>query len=151
GVLRRQQDVAKRLRVADEIAIDQIARALVARIDEEAVDEVCELVAGGAGDLPAGPQRLVMGEDLLHHDVERPAIVGRVRTREVLQLPAVSSGVEETVDVVETDALDTSLTDHAAEQPVRGLEQRPVLHPDAGELVDVEETPVVDLVGADAP
>ena len=44
-----------------------------ARVDEQAVHEVGEAVAGGAVHRPASRQLLVRGDDLLHHHVERRA------------------------------------------------------------------------------
>jgi len=52
-------------------------------IDEDAVQHVEELVAGGAEDSPVGGQPLPGGKDFLGHDIERaqgrsPLLLGRV-------------------------------------------------------------------------
>ncbi len=154
-VLGRQHHVPERPPIADEVAIEQVPGALAGGIDEETVDQAREIVPRRAGNLPVRSQRLVMRENLLDHDVESPPSVRiamrGVRPCERLQLAAVAPGIEQAVDVVESDALHAAFPDHATEQAVCGVEERAVLHANAGELVDVEEAPVVDLVGADPP
>ena len=60
----------------DEAVIGRVQRALGGGIDEQAVDQVHELVAGGAGDRQVLAQILVAGEDLLDQQVDRPAGAG---------------------------------------------------------------------------
>ena len=53
--------------------------------------------------------------------------------------------------MVDAHAVDAAAFRQARHQAVRGLEHRAVLHAQAGEIGDLEEAPVVDLVGRDAP
>ena len=68
-----------------------------------------------------------------------------------LERMEVAGRVEEAVRMVETDAGDLPLGHEAQEQPVGFAEDRRVLHADGGQFVDVEEAPVVDLLGRHAP
>src|SRR5262249_30888902 len=99
---------------------------------------------------------LVPGEDLLDDDIEgrfsgrrrylRPLLCG-----EVLQPPTISLGIEQSIDMIEPDAMQSVRRDQPADEAMRDLEQRRGIHPDAGKIVDIEEPTVVDLVGRDAP
>ena len=68
-----------------------------------------------------------------------------------LEPPEVVQGVGEAVGVVDAQADHAPLADPAEDQAVDVLEDQLVLDPDAGQLGDVEEPPVVDLLGRDPP
>ncbi len=53
--------------------------------------------------------------------------------------------------MVEPQAFDIAALDQVEDEPVRVAEAVRALHPHRAERVDVEETPVVDLLGGDAP
>ena len=56
-------------------------------------------------------------------------------------------GIEESVDMVDPQARELAFGEPAEQLTVRRLEQLAQLHADPGQLVDVEEAPVIDLVG----
>ena len=140
-----------------------VSERSAAAIDEQAVHEVDELVARGAGDRQILAQALVAGEDLLDHEVDRSAVaridlgplaagafgqhVGDARQQPL----AIAARVVHAVDMVETDALQLAVGDQAQQQAMGRLEHLAALHAQPGELVDVEEAPVVDLGARDAP
>ena len=102
---------------------------------------------------------LVAGEDLLGDDVERAirrqpigrAFESQRPRREVLQHREVARRVEQAVGVVDADRVTLPSRISDREQLVRRLEDLRVLDAQAGERVDVEEAPVVDLVRRRAP
>ena len=68
-----------------------------------------------------------------------------------LQLPKVRARIIQTVDVINTETSHASFLEKTKHQAVKGLEDHRVLHPDGDEFIDVEEAPVVDLLGSDPP
>ncbi len=58
----------------------------------------------------------------------------------------VGSGIEQTVDVVETQPLQGTVANEPEDQAMGMVEHVVAFHAEAGEIVDVEETTVVDLV-----
>ncbi len=102
-------------------------------VDAERGQRVAGLVAGRAGDGP-GRQRLVAGQDLLYDGVR--TVGGPPEPLEVL------ARIGETVDVVDTEAVDDPLREQLAYERVRLAEHFVVLDPNADELVDVEEATV---------
>ena len=111
-----------------------------AGVHEDRADRVQEVVARRARGGPVRPEALFTHEDLLHHHVE---VAG--------QPPQVVGRVEQPVHVVDPQAGDDALAGEAEGERVERLEHRRVLHPHRRELVDVEEAPVVDLVGGHPP
>ena len=55
------------------------------------------------------------------------------------------------VGMVDAQSVQLAVGEHAEDQLVRRREDVFSLHAQRGEIVDVEETPIVDLVGGDAP
>jgi len=133
-----------------EALVDPAQPPAAARVDEEPGDVVEEVVAGRAGDLPVGRQRFVEREDLLREHVDRPPIAG-LAAGETLQVFEVARGIEQAVGVVDTHAPHEAVRDQLLQQGVDGVEDDGVFDTDAGKRVDVEEAPVVDLVGRGAP
>ena len=87
---------------------------------------------------PGGPLRV------------RPGRAAEVPGRR-LQPIQVGGGIVQAVDVIEAQAADHALGDEPEQQSVRRREHLGILHPQAGESVDVEEPPVVDLVEGGTP
>ncbi|MNM49995.1 hypothetical protein D3C81_610160 [compost metagenome] len=119
-------------------------------------DLVHELVAGGAVDLPVAVQLLVGTEDLL--DKNRKVLQRRLKRAlgqqpvdPAAQLAAVATGVGQTVNVVNPQAVDQAAADQLEHLAVGGLEHRRTLHPQAAQLIDVEEASPVDIVAGGAP
>ncbi len=135
--------------------------ALGARIDEQAADQRHELVAGRTGDRQVLAQVLKPGEDLFDDEVDRgaevrlehrlaPSVCDR-RCRLLEQPAAVARGIVQAIDVIEPQPLHLVLGDQAQDHAVGLLEHLGALHPEPGQLVDVEEAAVVDVRAGDAP
>ncbi len=133
----------QRCGAAREALVERAKALAVAAVDEEAVQLVQEVVARGAGDRPPFGERFSVAEDLLDHD-PRAAGLGR----EALEIRA---RVEEPVDVVEAKPVDRSLAEETKHELVRRGEHLRILHAKRGEVVDVEEAAVVDLVERGSP
>src|SRR6185436_5502295 len=88
-------------------------------------------------------QRLVAGEDLLHNDPGPLA--------EALQPLEILLGIGQAVGMVDAQSVDAGLGGEPAEERMRSVEHRLVLGAQRREIGDLEEAPVVDLVGGDAP
>ena len=69
----------------------------------------------------------------------------------VLEPAEVGRGIEESVGVVDAQSVDLAVGHQAKDQGVRRLEDVLALHGQRGQVVDVEESAVVDLVGAHPP
>ena len=69
-------DIAEVRPLADEVGVQIAKAAMILTGDEEPPYDVHELVAGGAVDRP-WLELLVLAEDLLDHEVERPLSIGR--------------------------------------------------------------------------
>ena len=82
-------------------------------------------------------------QDLFDQHVKRP--------KRLLQPLTIGPRIEQTVDVIDPQALHVAALDQFADEPVRPLEHLRQLHPQASKLIDIEETAVIDLLGGDAP
>ena len=129
-------------RCARELAIEAAERLLAGRVDEQSADKVGELVAGRALDRPVLAQVLVAREDLLDHQIEWPRGL-------LAQADAIALGIEQTVDVIDAQPVERPAADQLEHEAVGVVEHFRQLHAQAGELVDVEETAIVDVIGRD--
>jgi len=145
---------------ADEFGVDAVHTLLRRGVDEQAVDQVGEAVACGAVDRPVFRQAFVFAENLFDDQVQRQvaplpaafiAIPVLAADRARLQATEVLRRIVETVGVVDTQPLHQSLVGQRQHQAVAGLERFGIFHAHRGQIVLVEETAVVDLVGGDAP
>ena len=100
------------------------------------------VVAGGAGRRPGPGEPLAGLEDLLHQHVGAAGERGEV--------VEVALRVAQPVGVVDPQPVDEALVEPAPDLDVRGVEDLRVLDAHAGEGVDREEAPVVQL-GVGAP
>ncbi len=69
----------------------------------------------------------------------------------LLEAEEVLAGGVQTVRMVHAEARDLALADEAEDQLVTRREHLGALHADGGQIIDVEEAPVVDLVPGHAP
>ena len=123
--------------------VERVERRLRVGVDERAVDQVQDVVAGGAGDRPA-PQRFARLEDLLDDDVEpRPDLP--------LQRLDIGGGVGKPIDMIDAQPVDPAFADEAEHRFVRTGEDLGFLDAQPGEAVDVEETTIVDVARRHAP
>ena len=158
----------------DEPGVDLLQLLRVLPGDEDPVQRVEEVVAGGARHRPARRQRFRPPEDLLGDHVERPlepriarllqllanlglqllpadAPLLRPRPRalqdvRLLQQPEIAPRIREPVRMIDPQAVHPALRQQTQRQPVGVLEDLGVLHLHGGERIDVEEAAVVDLL-----
>src|SRR3546814_7860387 len=69
----------------------------------------------------------------------------------VLQPAAVGGRIVKSVDVIEPDALEFAFGDELEDEAMADLEEFRIFHRKSGEIVDVEEPAVVDVVRRHAP
>ena len=145
-------------RAAGELGVGAAHAARLRGVDEHAVQIVEEVVAGRAVHRPsAAAAASRAGQDLLGDDVERPAAAAAPGAR-----PSARREILEHREVRSRDR--TGRRGDRCERPgrcrraisvpeqhVRRLEHFRLLDPQAGQRVDVEEAPVVDLVRGRAP
>ncbi len=82
-------------------------------------------------------------QDLLDDEIEVFAAPGA-------QALQIGLGIQEPVDVVDAQAVDAALLQQAQHQAVHVVKHFRQLHPHPGQLADVEEPAIVDVVGGDA-
>jgi hypothetical protein len=147
-------------RTVQESTIGPVEEPLAGRIDEEAVHEIDEFVAGRAGDRPILTKMLVPRQDLFDEHVEglcaRLRYARFIRFRcafagKLLELREVRRRIEQPVDMVQAQPLQFSLGDQPANQAMRLFEDCRLLHADTRQLIDVEEPAVIYLVGCNSP
>ena len=138
----RVHDAPERRPVIGETLVEAGERLLAGGIHQHAQHEIGKLVAGGAFHGPVGPELFVPREDLLHHEIERPRRGGA-------QPVEIFLGVEQSVDMIDPDAVERAVLQHLADAHMRGLEHDRQFHADPGQVVDVEEATVVDVVAGD--
>ena len=136
--------LVERLRPASHPGVDATEFADVARIHEQPRHRGEKPVARRSGDPPVGTKHLVGRQDLLRHDMERPA-------RELLEALEIRRGIEQAIRVVNPHARDSALIKESFQQDVSAVEDRGLLHAQSHELVDVDKAAVVDFVGRRAP
>ncbi len=119
------------------------------------VDQLGKFVTGGAVDRPILPQRFVARQNLFDHEVNGAPIL-RERSAQrfgatALQFLEILFRQIESVRMIDPHAGDRARADQFEQQPMRRIEDLGQLHPDRGEIVDVEETAVVDFLRSHAP
>ncbi len=117
------------------VAAEQVRRAH--GVGEQTVDPVERVVTGRPRHGPPGRQGLGTGEDLLHHRPPAPAPVA--------EPPEIRGRVGQPVRMVDAQPVDDSVADQLQDLAVGGGEDLRVLHPDADQIGDGEEPPVVQL------
>ena len=123
-------------------------------VDEQAVHFVQEAVGGRAVHGPRRRQFFVRRQDLFDRHVERLPSAARPRTaarrQQIahvrLQARDVVDRIDQAVGMIDAQAGHLAFADQPQNQAVRGLEHRRIFHAHAGQLVHVEEAPVVDFV-----
>ena len=142
-LLRRDQRLFVAAGKARGVAIHPLEGRLGGGIDEDAVEEVQHLVAGGAGERPRA-QHLARLQDLLGDDVE-------IRAHGALEVLGIGLGVRKPVDMVDAQALDQVAPHQIKDQFVNASENVGLLDAKAGEAVDIEEAAVVHVARGDPP
>ncbi len=125
----------------DEGAVDSIHARLRGGIDEHPVDDVGEVVAGLPVHGPRSWQGLEGSGDLLYDQIDgQLSQPGKILRR-----------IEQAVRVIDPQPVDLSLLHELQAQPMCGGEHRLVLHAQRGQVVDIEEPPIVDIVRRHPP
>src|SRR5580704_6119764 len=73
-----------------------------------------------------------------------------IRPGLLAQAPQVALGIEQTIDVVDPKPVKRAGAEKAQNKSMCVLEDLRQLHPKASEIIDVEKTPIVDVIGCDA-
>ena len=111
---------------------------------EQRGDLFHKVVAACAIYLPSPRKGLAGAEDLFDHD---PCI----RTETLAQAAAIAERIGESVDMVDADAVDQALVVKAEVEGVGLFKDLRVFDADAGQLVDGEEAPPVEVVVGGTP
>src|SRR5579871_4251005 len=144
-------------RFLGEVAVDPLHPHGGRRINEQSIDQVHEVVAGGAAYCPSVRQPLGADQDFFNqHVMIGTACLSAVCLAKggryaVLQALEILHGIVQAVWVVDAQAIDFSLRDQRENQMMRRLKNGSILHANGRKVVGVEETAVVDVVGGHAP
>ena len=136
-----------------EAVVDVVHRAFVASVDEETVHLYEKVVAGRSVNRPAW-QQLVEAQNLLDDHEERPlvrAYIGPHGAGAGLDARQIVARVVESIDVIDAKAVHEPFAQQLEHEAVDTVEHGRIFHTDRGQLVDVEKTPVVDLLRGDPP
>ena len=156
------EQLGELLALACEFPVDTLQRTVVSLVDEYAVDLVEEVVPARSCHRPISRQGLVASEYLLHDNVQTltgarrcssgvASFRGRRAGNAVLQACEILHGVEEPVDVVDTESGDGPFGNQTENQLVSCPEHFRILHPKSRQFIDIEKATVVDLMGRRAP
>ncbi len=154
--------------IAGRALVKRGERRLGALVHPEPVEQRAVLVTCRPVNGPVGREVLARREDLLDHHEERFAAIPGARPRIAgrglgrggagqrvagarLELGEVEGGIVEAVGVIEAQAVEAPLFDQAKEELVGVVEDAVLLHAHGGEIVDLEEATIVDLLGGHAP
>ena len=137
-------DIVERVDEAGHLRIGTTQPLQLAALDEHAVEIVEVAVPGCPSDGPASGKRFARREDLFCDDVE-------VAAAELLQHREVQCRIEEPVGMIDAHGLDAPALDQLFQERVRRGKHLRVFDPQAGQLIHVEESAVVDLVRRRAP
>ena len=150
GVLQHRLEIA--LRGRDARATESSSAGTPAPIDQQARDHVEPFVAGGAGDAGKSRHRFAVGEDFLDDDVERLArAAARMRRTSCCSRRVYCAGSSSPSMWSSRSPCSRPSAISARDQLVHVAERPRVLDPQPGQIVDVEEAPVVDARHREPP
>ena len=153
--LLRIHEMAERHRVPDE-TLERFRDCLFrGSVDKNVRDELRKFVAGRPVHRPIRTQIFVTGQDFFDDDINRAAVF-RKRNPErgrgaPLQLLEIFLRQIKAVRMIDADAGDRAVPDQFEEQLVGRVEDFRQLHSDRGQIVHVEEAPVINFFRRDAP
>src|SRR5581483_2865823 len=128
---------------AGEALVDLAEAAALGARAENAVQIMQEFVAGGALDRPVRRQLFVRAENFFDDQINVAGLAA--------QPLEIGQRIVETVHVIDPEAGDLAGGGQLENQFVRGAKNFFVLNPDRDQLVDVEKSPVIDLLRGDFP
>src|SRR5262245_26765809 len=142
------QDGLETLQLASDVAEDAIEGSLTGRVNEQSIDGERVVVTRSAMYRPIVRQMLVSPENLFDDEIVLRVPEGG----ELASQPAqIAARIVEAVRMVDAKTLDLSFGDQLEQAAMGRVEHCIVLGAQAGEIIDVEEPPVVDLIGCHAP
>ncbi len=104
---------------------------------------------------PVLPQFLCAGQNFLDDHVNRASVFRQWQAehadRTVLERFEIFSWQIQAVGMIDPQSGHCSCSDKIEKQQVRSLEYFRQFHPNSGQIVHIEEAPVVDLLSRDAP
>ena len=147
------------LRPPGKLAVQPLEEVRLGSVHEESVEQVEKAVAGGALDGPARPQFFVAHQNLFRGQVNTPPdTIGRAvrgclpgQRGLGLQVLEIAQRVEQTVGVVDADSRHQRFLYQLERDAMNDAEYFRALHPDCGQVIDVEKSAIVDFVGGNAP
>src|SRR5216683_120774 len=126
---------------------------LAGGIMQDRAGRIHKVVAGGAVGAPALRKLFARGQDLLHHDIGAftgVAVLGQLfKARS--QFSTVRVRLGQSVDVIDTHAVDNSRGIEAKNFCVHGFERLFIVHAQGDEAVDVKEAAPIDQIVGRAP
>lgn len=63
----------------------------------------------------------------------------------------VGGGIAEAVGMIDAEAMDVTSSEELGDEAMGGFEDGGIFHADAGEVCDIEETSVIELLEAGSP
>src|SRR6185295_5587924 len=93
----------------------------------------------------------VFAENFLDHHVEGLVAATMRVADQPAQALEILYGIAQAIDMVEPQPVQLSLRNQPFDQPMDRLEGAGVLDAQAGQRIDVEEAPVVDVAGSKPP
>ena len=148
------RDLGEVLAHAGERPVALVQHLDAAGVDEEPIDQRGEAMAGVAVHRPLVRQRLVLGQDLLDHQVQRAWLAaGHLRLPDMagLQPLEVLLRVRQAVGMVDAQRVQVAVLQPLQHPRMRGFEDFGTFHAQRRQRVDVEEAPVVDVVARHVP
>ena len=158
-MLRAPRDFLECGVVPDEGLISSGNAGFGGAIYEQTVHDIGEAISGGTAYIPAFRHGFERRNDLLDTDIQRldfdpglkPCWRRHQRAQPVLQTPEIRGRIEQPVGMVDAQRIDHPGRDQFEHQLVGRFEYRLVLHAQRGQLVDIKETAIVDLVQCHTP
>ena len=130
---------------------DAVERLKSALIEKHARNDVEPLIAGRPRNAGKTRQALAFGKYFFNHKV-KPAAAGRLSSLDqAREPPEILMRIAQPVDVVEAQPLQSAVRDQPRDQTMNGLERTGVLDAQAGERIDVEKSPIVDIAAGKPP
>ena len=126
-------------RNAQRFVVDCLQAREVIVVDQHLRQRGDKLVAGGAGYRPVSGELFPFGENLFDRDVA----VGPGGLPQALQI---AQRIRQAVDMVNAQAVHHARVDQLKDQPVRIVEDRIILNPDADQPGDLKEAPPRELL-----
>src|SRR6266404_6677631 len=132
--------------LSDKAVIDLFDAFRSRRINEDGVEGIQKIVARCSAYRPFSREPLRPSQNFLYEDEELAGILGsRIFAKLFAQAIHVSERIPQSVDVIDTQAIDWRLRSQARDQTVCGFEDQRILDTHANEICDREKSTVINL------